>query len=442
MTDSQAGDAMRRAINQELHARPYVRFQGPAHALHLSLGHLHGAEEEGPAALVSAFGLRATYEAPRHGIYAGDLPGVGHVVLAWAHHTSYTSLTLYLYGLKEAHLPIVPFAFDLASVLPAGWLDARRDRLLTAVRLTVMPADGQDVQAIASHFEAPLLNASQVMGGAATVFSDHRLDADGFGRLLVRTGEMSREELGRTVQRLLNVEDYYHLALSPLPQARRLQPRLAVAEHRLSETMQAISRAEAMADKRQRLDELMALAVEIERDLVVHNMLFSPAFSYFELLKSSIAELREGKVAGLLPISVFLLRRVNPAVQTYTSLQARLSAMSERIARAAELLRTAIELSRGEWHQAQLVRQDERARVQLRLQETVEGLSVIAISYYMVGLLGYGLKGLKAAGWSFDVDVAIAWALPGVVGLVWLGSRWVRRRLHVRQDSSLRPSDS
>lgn len=423
----------RSAINQELHARPYVQFRGPAHILHLSyLGGCHAAADaDGPQALVSAFGMRATCESERHRIYAADVPGVGHLVLSWACHTSYTTFTLYLYGLKEGLLPTAPFAYDMPGLLPAGWLPARHDRLLVALRLSALPEEETapaTMSRMACVFERHVMKASRVMGGLGTIWSDYRLAEGGFGRQVLMVGNMSRHELGRTVQRLLNIEDYYHMVLLPLPLARAVQLELTDMENRLTEVMTAISRAEGMEDKRFRLAELMALAVDVEHRLAVLNVRLSPAFSYFHLLNSAYRELRESKVAGLLPVSVFVLRRVAPAVQTYTSLLARLQTMSERIARAGDLLRAAIELNINEQNQRLLAGLDDRAKRQLRLQETVEGLSVIAISYYALGLLGYGLKGAKAVGWYVAYDQAIAGALPAVIAAVWLGARLVRRR--------------
>ncbi len=40
---------------------------------------------------------------------------------------------------------------------------------------------------------------------------------------------------------------------------------------------------------------------------------------------------------------------------------------------------------------------NDRARQQLRLQQTVEGLSIAAISYYIVGLVGYVAKARRTA---------------------------------------------
>ena len=68
-----------------------------------------------------------------------------------------------------------------------------------------------------------------------------------------------------------------------------------------------------------------------------------------------------------------------------------------------------------------------RARLQLRLQETVEGLSVVVLSYYLVGLLGYGFKAAKAAGVTVDTDLATGLAVPVVLAGVWFGVRRLRR---------------
>ena len=74
-----------------------------------------------------------------------------------------------------------------------------------------------------------------------------------------------------------------------------------------------------------------------------------------------------------------------------------------------------------------------RAKLQLRLQQTVEGLSVAAISYYVVGLLGYGLRALEAAGLHFNHDIATGAAIPLVIGGVWYGLHRFRRRLAADQ---------
>ena len=422
------------AINQELHARPYVRLPGQAQVLHLSFAHdraAPGTSGESPATLVQAFAMRATYEAPRHAIYASDLPGVGHLVLAWACHTGYTSFTLYLYGLKEALRPATPFSYDMVGLLPEGWLAARRNALLSALHLCLLPhlPAPEGAEPHAAYFDLRSLTGSSVMAGAGTVWTDFRLDEAGFSKMLLETRGMSRHEVGRTVQRLLGVEDMHHLVLMPLAVARETKASSDDDELRIAEVMRAISRAATTEEKRARLDELMALAVVVERDSTHLALHLAPAHAYYAMLLQAFKELREDKVPGVLSISTFVLRRVAPAVQTYTYLERRFEALSARLARAADLLRTAVELNVSEQNQLLLGRMDERAKLQLRLQETVEGLSIIAISYYTVGLLGYVFKGAKALGWHVQSDVAIALSVPVVVVSIWLGGRYLRHQL-------------
>jgi uncharacterized membrane-anchored protein len=70
---------------------------------------------------------------------------------------------------------------------------------------------------------------------------------------------------------------------------------------------------------------------------------------------------------------------------------------------------------------------DRRASLQLRLQETVEGLSVVAISYYLVGIVSYVAKALKGAGLPIEPDLAVGLAVPVVLFLVWSGVKRIRQ---------------
>ena len=97
--------------------------------------------------------------------------------------------------------------------------------------------------------------------------------------------------------------------------------------------------------------------------------------------------------------------------------------------RAGELLRTRVDVQRKGQNQALLERMDRRADLQLRLQHTVEGLSVVAISYYAVGLAGY-LLGPAAYAVGVDKGLLTAGLVPVIVLAVWLGMRRIRRRLH------------
>jgi len=67
-----------------------------------------------------------------------------------------------------------------------------------------------------------------------------------------------------------------------------------------------------------------------------------------------------------------------------------------------------------------------RAQQQLKLQETVEGLSIIAISYYALAILGYMIEGVSHI-WHVDKAIAMLCAAPVVLFLVWQGIKRLRR---------------
>ena len=196
--------------------------------------------------------------------------------------------------------------------------------------------------------------------------------------------------------------------------------------------MDALRGASSVDQKRTVLDALLGLAAEIEhlRSRVADR--FGSSSIYFSLLENRFAELRETKIEHVLPLNRFVMRRARPAANTYRVLLSRLGSLSERIDRAADLLRTGIELHVEEQNAKLLESVDRRALLQLRLQETVEGLSVIVITYYVLGLLEYALKGARRMGLRFDLDATLGLVLPfllaTVCGVVFL----VRKRLRAR----------
>jgi len=75
---------------------------------------------------------------------------------------------------------------------------------------------------------------------------------------------------------------------------------------------------------------------------------------------------------------------------------------------------------------------NQRSETQLRLQQAVEGLSVVAITYYLMGLLGYLWEGFLWAGWPWTKKITFAVAVPVIMLLAWRIIHGVRRRVHGR----------
>ncbi|MBE9477544.1 MAG: DUF3422 family protein, partial [Proteobacteria bacterium] len=122
-----------------------------------------------------------------------------------------------------------------------------------------------------------------------------------------------------------------------------------------------------------------------------------------------------------------MMRRFDPAMRTCQSAQKRLRDISKRAARATDLLATRVTVRTNEQNRAVLHQMDKRAQLQMRLQETVEGLSVVAITYYAVNLATYLLVPLaKRLGFE-KYQLSAALILPMIL-LVWLMIRQIKRR--------------
>ena len=101
--------------------------------------------------------------------------------------------------------------------------------------------------------------------------------------------------------------------------------------------------------------------------------------------------------------------------------------LAERIDRASDLLRTRVDITREKQNQQLLEQMNKRSQLQLRLQETVEGLSVAAITYYTVGLIGYAAKSLKSVGIHLNPELVMGLSIPLIAGSVWLSMRSMRK---------------
>lgn len=102
--------------------------------------------------------------------------------------------------------------------------------------------------------------------------------------------------------------------------------------------------------------------------------------------------------------------------------------LSRKLMRTAELLRTRIQFELEQQNRVVLSSMNRRASLQLRLQQTVEGLSVAAVSYYVVGLLKYLFEGAAKTGVLYGISPTLLTGLsvPLIIMLVWM----VTRRIH------------
>ena len=256
--------------------------------------------------------------------------------------------------------------------------------LLVAVDLHLLAEDAPRT-APERLFDNASLAVAENSDGAAVYATDFQPGPSGFVRILVADRRMSPERAGALVQRVIELETYRTLALLGLPEAQRLAPSIAASERRLVEVTEQMRRAGDLAANHKLLDELTALAAEVEAGAAASVFRFGASRAYEEIVEQRLQTIGERKVGGLPTWSSFLARRMKPALRTCVTTEARQSSLSLKLARAANLLRTRVDVELEQQNQELLKSMNARTRLQLRLQTTVEGLSVAAITYYVVG---------------------------------------------------------
>jgi len=422
--------ADRLALAAEVHARPPEPVDTPARASYVAVlvaPEQREAERAHLAALCQAFGVEPP--APGRNHFSATL---GALRLKWERHGEFSGYTVVTSGMSPQ-----PFSEPPAVLLPPGWLAAVPGHTVFAghAKLAPAPAGAPDVAALgASFFGGHIVVGAAIGDGAGYAFTDFHIHADGFARFVVLDGGFTPRQAGRTLQRLFEIEAYRMMALLALPPARAQQPRMAEIERSLAALARAIAQDEGgAAGDEALLHELTRLAAEVESALASNQFRFGACRAYHALVSTRIGELREQRIAGLQTIDEFMARRLSPAVATVASVEQRLRDLAERVAQASSLLATRVSIARERQNQALLAATARRAQLQLRLQQTVEGLSVAAIVYYVAGLLGYVGKGLKAGGVRVDPDLLVGAAIPVLLLVAMAVVRRVHRRIEAAE---------
>lgn len=412
---------LRALLNDEVHARPHLRIGTPARITHLAhlTGEMVAADLEHITALCRQAG------APLPGADARQVQlTLGDRLLKWERHTEFTAVTIAAPDPGDGHWSALTEALT-------AWTDTLPGQRLVAVHLRI-EADAEPhhgPESLGRLFPSGDLVGSVINGGDALVWTDFRLAADGFTRFLVRDRALTPSRAGRLARRLLEVETYRMMALLGLPLAREAQPILAGLERRLDEIVSRTAAARSVEEEHQLLDGLTRLAAELEALNAHSRYRFGATAAYAELVDQRLTELREDPIPSLQRIGIFLERRFRPAVRTCEAMARRQIQLAQGVARASGLLRTRVDVHRAEQNVEIMRSLERRTATQIRIQEAVEGLSVFAISYYLLGLLKYVFEGLPGLGLHLPKEAFTALAVPLVLASVWLGVRRVRRAL-------------
>lgn len=341
----------------------------------------------------------------------------GPTAFVWERHTEASTLTLF--AAADAPADKVAAALAWAADHPGDVIRATRihvevDEAAAATRLATIDFAESDL-------------VSCLLGGKVRLWTDFRIGPDGFGRFVLAANGMAGSELSRLVQRLQELGNYRNLALLGLPAAQDNWQALDRMERDLNAIAASVTDPAVSDDAL--LEKVSGLSLGLMTLAMNSSYRMNATAAYAQLVEERLDQIGVAPIPGFQSLTDFTQRRLLPAVRTCAAQARREADLSERAARFASLLRTRVE-TRIENQNARLLESMEHsATVQLRLQQLVEGLSVVALSYYAIGLLGYVLKGAEDIAPRFHAPLFTALAVPVIVLTVWYTVRRLKKRL-------------
>ncbi len=417
---------LRFALANELHARPFPSLGVPATAVFLAVKQpTDAAKRDRDAdrahllALLDRYGASHPHPGATH--YFGQ---VGRHMLKWESHTEFVTYMMLSEGAGTK-----PFDAGAFDVFPEDWLAEAPGQRMTSALIRVVPqGDAQRLRDDLSAFFVPeSVAVARVLDDSAVIAGDFRIDEAGHLRFLVGVAPgTGMRRVGRIVQRLCEIEIYKTMSMLGFARVRDMGARMGDIDGQLGRLMGEMTDGHTPAEKT--LGHLLEVSAELEAMVAQSSFRFGATEAYARIVDQRIEVLREERFEGRQTFSEFMMRRFSPAMRTVASTKERLRSMSDRALRAGNLLRTQVDVERSAQNQVLLESMNRRADAQLRLQRTVEGLSVVAISYYAVSLAGYLLY--PAAGWlGLSKGTIMALVTLPVVAAVWWMIRRIRKRM-------------
>ncbi len=436
----------RQTLHEEVHARPPIALWPDELIYSQSL--LISSNEQRRALMDWVNRLSLALKANIHPVHGQSVrilelsPAPNRLLLKWELHGEFAVVTVYAQAsfpteqtFAQCRSATLERVLTRLAELGIESLNPTIGERISAINILIRSAPlTEDVAEHAPRFENNTVIGSTVLGNQqAQVWTDFQLDEAGYINFLVHHHTMGSRQAGRVVQRLIDLDTYRMMAMLGLPRAKGLSEPLRQAEAELSALVERISRSTTPSDSpdlvtdENLLRDVTGIASRIEEWISTHGMRFTASEAYTELVRRSLSELRETTVPGVQTMGEFMERRFEPAMRTCRWTQHRLQALSDRVSRTTQILRTRIEFVNERQTQALLASMDRRAKLQLKLQQTVEGLSLVVLTYYAVGLIGHVSKGIGAMGYDVPTDIVTAISVPAIAGLLFIGIRRARR---------------
>ena len=346
----------------------------------------------------------------------------------------YNEFTCYQFIFENK--PETDFKHELMSLIPQDWFADISGTLLVSMNFITQkcPTDEIDKAKFLDYFGDVQIIGSHTSQGAARAWSNFIADSNKRINVLVEDQTLGPRRLGRLIQRLIDIENYRMMSLLALPVAQKSHHQIERMEQELTQIVMRLSDMGSIEHETNMLTHLYQLAAQNEQ-IRAHTLYrFSASSAYQLILDERLAELEDSSIKGYQTITGFYFRRMRPALRTCESAQKRLEQISNHLQRVTEMLSTSVNVCVGKQNQSMLETLAQQSKMQLRMQQTVEGLSIVAITYYASSLLTYLFKSMEKLGMVSSPYLWTGLSVPAIALMTWLGLRWLKNR-------ALRPDD-
>lgn len=407
-------------LHQEMHARPYPRITAPCVISHIAFFHKNKQLDKEYQCINE---LAKIYHV--NGVTSGInsyFQEFDHFNLRWENHREFSTITI----IRPMKNP-VPANTSALDMFPEGWLKNFPGEAISATNMSISNQFSEQI--VESYLGKRPTVASRLIDDQVTLWSSLHLDNQGFTRFYLCENSKAnntnaepngRMQLGRIVMKVMEIETYRQMALLALPVAKEIAPIASSLDQQCAQILENMTKINASEDESKLLQELTGVAAEVEKLRAASSYRFSATIAYAELVNSRIDELEQQRVEHKDLLGEFVQRRFMPAIRTCQSVQLQLESLSKRLTRASDLLRTRVDQTIAEQNQKLLESMNRRSHMQLRLQQTVEGLSVAAISYYLISLLKIFLHGLSEQFYHFNENLILTISAPFVLVTIFI----------------------
>ena len=433
------------SFKDELHARPYIKLSSNLRVFHFAYL-IKENDDKKSWAYLDKFLSKINFqnlpkESSKYWVAEGK-----DLIIRYECHTEFISLTLIYPNKIENKNKNIPKLFDenFLSFLPIDFLKNFPGEHLLSSWIEMVPSKHifKPID-IEEYFYHDNFAGSNVAEDGANVFMSFKSDrtnflGSGLRRVFIQNKNLRTRRTGRLLQRIVELETYQVLSLLGLPQVRQESLNLSNLEKQITEITKSVSRTTkknldkksiTYPDYQQDLNELSYVVAKIEEIDSSTNYRLSATAAYYKLVEQRITDLREDRLESFQTNNEFLSRRLQPAIRTSEAFSRRLESLAIRAQRADNLVRTQIEMGVQIQNKDLLESMELRARAQLRLQETVESLSIVAITYYIVGLLSTLVDPISFDKFLISKTVFLALCVPIILILIWFIAKMVRKKI-------------